>query len=131
MILAKTQKIMNTGIVKYSRIYKVGEEETQILIKADDEDGVIYKMCNNWKPKDVVSFKDIMDVRIDLLGFEMLSAPFLRKSVDMYAKNYNSELEHINLFIIKKNSKIMIAVYKETEFKEVLTLEKQFERLGL
>ena len=31
MIYEKTQKIMNTGIGKYSRIYEVQEEQTQIL----------------------------------------------------------------------------------------------------
>ena len=70
-----------------------------------------------------------MDVRVDILGFEMLASPFLRKSVDMYSKYYESD--DVNLFIFKKDSKLGIAVYEKNNFKEILTLEKQFERLGI
>jgi hypothetical protein len=131
MIFGKTQKIMKTGISKYSKEFKTTKENTQILVKANGDDGVSYTMCNNWKPKDEVSFKDIMDVRVDLLGFELMASPFLRKSVDMYAKYYDASNSIINLFIFEKSDKIGVAVYENTKFKETLTLEKQFERLGI
>lgn len=120
---------MNTGIGKYSRINEVTEEQTQILVKAEGDEKVNYTICKEWKPLEVVSFKQIMDVRVDILGFEMLASPFLRKSVDMYSKYYESD--DVNLFIFKKDSKLGIAVYEKNNFKEILTLEKQFERLGI
>ncbi len=49
----------------------------------------------------------------------------------MYSKYYDSNGDEINLFIFKKEQKLGVAVYKGKEFKEVVTLEKQFERLGL
>lgn len=131
MIFQKTQKIMNTGIAKYSRINEVTEEQTQILVKAEGEDKVNYTICSEWKPKQSVSFKEIMDVRVDLLGFEMLASPFLRKSVDMYSNYYKTNSNDMNLFIFKKDSKLGLAVYEKNNFKEILTLEKQFERLGI
>jgi hypothetical protein len=131
MIFGKTQKIMKTGISKYSKEFETTKENTQILVRANEGDGVNYTMCNNWKPKNEVSFKDIMDVRVDLLGFEMMASPFLRKSVDMYSKYYDTSNSQINLFIFEKSDKIGVAVYEGTKFKETLTLEKQFERLGI
>ena len=129
MIFEKTQKIMNTGIGKYSRINEVTEEQTQILVKAEESENVSYSICKEWKPLESVTFKQIMDVRVDILGFEMLASPFLRKSVDMYSKYYESD--DVNLFIFKKDGKLGIAVYEKNNFKEILTLEKQFERLGI
>lgn len=131
MILAKTQKIMKTGISKYSKELNISKEETQILVKSDEADGVNYTICYNWNPKTKVSFKDIMDVKVDLLGFERLASPFLRKSIDMYAKYYDGLVEEMNLFIFEKNNKVGVAVYSGKTFKEMLTLEKQFERLGI
>jgi len=131
MIFGKTQKIMKTGISKYSKQFETTKENTQILVKANENEGVSYTMCNSWKPQNEVSFKDIMDVRVDLLGFEMMASPFLRKSVDMYAKYYDASSSQINLFIFEKSEKIGVAVYEGTTFKETLTLEKQFERLGI
>ena len=131
MIFGKTQKIMKTGIAKYSKEFETTKDNTQILVKADEGDGVNYTMCNNWKPKNEVSFKDIMDVRVDLLGFEMMASPFLRKSVDMYANYYDTLPKEINLFIFEKNDKVGVSVYDKTVFKEAISLEKQFERLGI
>ena len=70
MIYAKTQKIMKTGISKYSKEFENTKEDTQILVTSDEGDGVDYTMCNKWNPAKKVSFKDIMNVRVDLLGFE-------------------------------------------------------------
>ena len=131
MIFQKTQKIMNTGIGKYSRINEVTEEQTQILVKAEGDENVNYSICKEWKPLDKVTFKQIMDVRVDILGFEMLASPFLRKSVEMYCKYYKTISDDMNLFIFKKDSKLGLAVYEKNNFKEILTLEKQFERLGI
>jgi len=49
----------------------------------------------------------------------------------MYAKKYETNSDNMNMFIFKKNEKLGVAVYKQNENKEVLTLKKQFERLGL
>lgn len=131
MIFGKTQKIMKTGISKYSKELGLSKENTQILVQSEGAEGVTYKMCGDWNPKMKVSFKDIMDVKVDLLGFEKLASPFLRKSVEMYSKYYEGSIDEMNLFLFEKNSKIGIAVYVGNKFKETLTLEKQFERLGL
>jgi hypothetical protein len=132
MILSKTQKIMKTGIAKYSKSLERKEEDIQIQVKADqNSEGVIYQICDKWNPKIEVSFKDIMDTKIDLLGFESMSAPFMRKSVDLYIKYYESISSDISLFIFKKDNRIGVAVYDKSNFKEMITLEKQFQRIGL
>lgn len=131
MILGKTQKIMKTGISKYSKELEITKDNTQILVTSNEADGVDYQICESWKPSFKVSFKDIMDVRVDLLGFEMMASPFLRKSVDMYADYYNTIPSEINLFIFEKEEKIGVAVYDKTIFKEAISLTKQFERLGI
>jgi hypothetical protein len=131
MIFAKTQSIMKTGIKKYSKLFDTTKDDTQILVQAQEKDGVHYMMCYKWNPKMKVSFKEIMDVKIDLLGLENLASPFLRKSIDMYADYYGALPEEMNLFIFEKNEKVGLAVYVKGVYKELLPLEKQFERLGL
>ena len=132
MILSKTQKIMKTGIAKYSKSLERKEEDIQIQVKADqNSEGVIYQICDKWNPKIEVSFKDIMDTKIDWLGFESMAAPFMRKSVDWYIKYYESISSDISLFTFKKDNRIGVAVYHKLDVKEMITLEKQFQRIGL
>ena len=49
----------------------------------------------------------------------------------MYADYYGALPEEMNLFIFEKNEKVGLAVYVKGVYKELLPLEKQFERLGL
>lgn len=122
---------MRTGINKYSKVFQTDANSTQILIKTNETEEVSYTMCNDWQPTLEVLFKDIMDVKVDLLGFEGLASPFLAKSVVMYAHKYESPISNINLFIFEKDKKMGIAVYKNIDFKEAIPLEKQFERLNI
>lgn len=132
MIFGKTQKIMKTGISKYSKEFETTKDNVQILVNTVEVDGALkFTMCDAWNPKKQVGFKDIMDVRVDMLGFEMMASPFLSKSVEMYAKYYDSDIKEVNMFIFEKNEKIGVAVYHNKNFKEAITLEKQFERLGI
>ena len=48
MILGKTQKIMKTGISKYSKELEITKESTQILVTSDEADGVDYTICGSW-----------------------------------------------------------------------------------
>ena len=43
MIFGKTQKIMKTGISKYSKQFNTAKENTQILVKANGDDGNLNK----------------------------------------------------------------------------------------
>ncbi len=122
---------MKTGISKYSKQFGLGKEEVQILVTSNQSEEVNYMICTKWNPKQKISFKNIMDVKVDILGFEALASPFLHKSVEMYAKYYDGAVSEVNLFLFEKNKKIGVAVYLGKTFKETLTLEKQFERLGL
>jgi hypothetical protein len=49
----------------------------------------------------------------------------------MYANYYETLPKEINMFIFEKNDKVGVAVYERTSFKEVISLEKQFGRLGI
>ena len=132
MVFGKTQKIMKTGISKYSKEFQTTKDNTQILITSQEVDGALtFTMCDKWNPKKRVGFKEIMDVRVDMLGFEMMASPFLRKSVEMYSKYYDVIIKEMNLFIFEKNDKIGLAIYDKKKFKEAISLEKQFERLGI
>lgn len=128
MISAKANSIMNKGIEKYSKKHNT---LVQIRMSANETNGVKYEICTDWNPVESVSFKDLMDTRIDLLGIESLSEPFMRKSLKMYSDYYEANIDTISMFLFKKNGELQIAIYKDTAFKELLTLEKQFKRLGV
>jgi len=127
MFYAKTQKIMRSGIEKYS--IEFNSESVQILLKPIEDD-IEFHICKDWQPNKSVSFLDIMNKKIDILGIEMIAKPYLYKSAIMYQKKYKDEGE-VDTMIFKDKKELKVAVFLNKKAKEILTLEKQFERLGL
>ena len=58
MIQQITSKIMLGGICKYANIYQDEEKNVQIRVSKNGEDSLNYQMCQNWQPKESVTFKD-------------------------------------------------------------------------
>ena len=61
MIQQITSKIMLGGICKYANIYQDEEKNVQIRVSKNGEDSLNYQMCQNWQPKESVTFKDILN----------------------------------------------------------------------
>jgi hypothetical protein len=131
MIFEKTRDIMLKGINKYSQEYGTQTNQVQIQIVALGEEGLKYSMCQDWQPKEEVTFLQIMDRKIDLLGFEMLSTPFMRKSLVKFSKDHDGALENMSAFLSKHKDSVAISVFKDTECVRSLMLEKHFQEMGM
>ena len=119
------------GICKYANIYQDEEKNVQIRVSKNGEDSLNYQMCQNWQPKESVTFKDILNKKIDILGYEQLSTPFLLKSLNLYQKEFEAEKEKLSIFLFNRNDKVGLAVFEDKKNLKLLTLSKHFEQLGL
>lgn len=131
MVQQITSKIMLGGICKYANIYQTQEKEVQIRVTKDQSNGLNYEICQEWQPKEQVTFKDILNKKIDILGYEQLATPFLIKSLDLYQKEFGTEEEKLSIFLFNRNDKVGIAVFEEKKNLKLITLSKHFEQLGL
>ena len=112
-------------------IYQDEEKNVQIRVSKNGEDSLNYQMCQNWQPKESVTFKDILNKKIDILGYEQLSTPFLLKSLNLYQKEFEAEKEKLSIFLFNRNDKVGLAVFEDKKNLKLLTLSKHFEQLGL
>ena len=119
------------GICKYANLYQAEEKEVQIRVTKDQNSGLNYEICQDWQPKEKVTFKDILNKKIDILGYEQLATPFLIKSIDLYKKEFSLEDEKTSIFLFNRNNKVGLAVFEEKKNLKLITLSKHFEQLGL
>ena len=113
MVQAIVKKIMSKGIRKYAKVYEVPENEIQIKVTNDADGYVFYTICMNFKEKERVTFLQIMDAKIDLLGYQQLANPFMKKSIEMYAKETDDEIENVCSFIMIVRENIGLAFYNK------------------
>lgn len=131
MVEQITSKIMLGGICKYANLYQAQEKEVQIRVTENQSEGLNYEICQDWQPKEKVTFKDILNKKIDILGYEQLATPFLIKSLDLYKKEYSLDKDKLSIFLFNRNDKVGIAVFEDKKNLKLITLSKHFEQIGL
>jgi len=131
MVHAIVKKIMVKGIKKYAKVYNVPENEVQIKVINDVDGYVFYTICIKFQEKERVTFLQIMDSRIDLLGYQQIANPFMKKSLEMYAKDTEDSIDNVCSFIMKVQENIGLAFYNGYKNGKSISLEKHLTELGL
>jgi hypothetical protein len=131
MVEAIVKKIMLKGIKKYAKVYGVPDNEVQIKVTNDADGYVFYTICMNFQEKERVTFLQIMDARIDLLGYQQIANPFMKKSIEMYAKDTEDDLINVCSFIMIVKDNIGLAFYNKFKCGKTISLGKHLEELGI
>tara|TARA_Y100001937_G_scaffold114117_2_gene163515 strand:+ start:8290 stop:8697 length:408 start_codon:yes stop_codon:yes gene_type:complete len=101
----QTKKVMLNAITNYAKEYSVEEVELQLMIKSSDNEGTpMYQVLVNNKVKKQVTFNEILNVKIDFLGREVIATPFIKGSLRKLQREHNCNFEDINILIYKRES---------------------------
>jgi hypothetical protein len=98
-----TSNIMLNAIKNFSKEFEVAETETQLMINASDEDcAPIYKVLVNNKVKKQVTFNQILNVKLDFLGREIIATPFIASSLRKLRREQGCGYEDLSILIYKQ-----------------------------
>lgn len=102
-IQKSTENIMLTAISNFSKEYGVNTTETQLMIKASDENcNPRYEvLVHNKKIKDV-TFNQILNVKLDFLGREFIASPFIASALRKLRNDVNCNYSDISVLIYKQ-----------------------------
>lgn len=136
MIEGIIKKIMTTGINKYAKKYNIESKHVQIKVTNNPEGDVFYEICVAFISQELVSFLNIMDKKIDFLGYENLSSPYMKKSLQECAKENDVELKDVCCYILQYRDKfekeqIGLAFYNNNQKLKTVSLAKHLETLGI
>jgi hypothetical protein len=131
MIEGIVKKIMNTGIEKYAKIFEIPANEVQIKVTDNPNGTVIYTICKHFKEVEQVSFLQIMDKKMDMFQYEALANPYLKKSLEIYAKDTNDDVINVCTFIMQVQNNIGLAFYNGYKNGKNVSLAKELSGLGL
>lgn len=101
----QTKKVMLNAISNFSKEFEVTELETQLMIRATDNDCTPkYQVLVNNKFKKDVTFNEILNVKLDFLGRELIVSPFIASSLRKLRNEHNCSVEDMSILIYKQNS---------------------------
>jgi ABC-type sulfate transport system substrate-binding protein len=102
----KTREIMGKAIGRYAKDWKCTESSVQILIKPSGEDELAFAICQDYQPKEPVTFKQILNVKIDLI-----STPFIVKALKKMCEEKGLPDGSVSAMIAKKGEAMKIIAY--------------------
>lgn len=102
----QTKNILRDAIVRYSKENEVSVKETQLIITTyTPECTPVYKVLKNYKPIKEVSFNEILDVKIDFLGREIIATPFITSAIRKLIKESDCKYNEVNVLIYPNDEK--------------------------
>ena len=97
-----TEEIMINAINRYSKEYNVESVKTQLMIKASDGDCTpkYQLLINNRYEKDL-TFNQILNVKLDFLGREIIATPFIASALRRLRREHPCDFNELNILIYK------------------------------
>ena len=129
MIESTVNKIIIGGIQNFSKLFNATNETTQIRVYFDKEKQVKYDACVNWQPKETVTFKQILNKKLDMLGYEALSTPIFKKSLLSFSEELNIEHNEISVFIFNQKNQIGLCVFRNSNHLHTTSLAQHLPTL--
>ncbi len=115
LIMDMTVSAFSKALLRFAPIVEgvKAPEQVQIIIgtKNNETSEPYFRVFNNWKPienekakEDFVpgefSFKQLNDIKLDLMGKEMLATPFLADCIRKFAEKENIDPDKVNMVIL-------------------------------
>tara|TARA_R110000751_G_scaffold111725_1_gene210154 strand:- start:382 stop:789 length:408 start_codon:yes stop_codon:yes gene_type:complete len=103
----QTKKIMSAAITRFAEEEKVEADKIQLLIYTDNPDcEPKYKVLLHNKPLKDISFNEILNVKLDFLGRELIATPFIISSLKKMIRQTNCSYEEANVLIYTMDKKV-------------------------
>jgi hypothetical protein len=127
MILEKVESVLRSGLDRFAKEANLQESEVQFLIEIDiqqEEPEVVYHLLHKFQKSRRVFFKEIMNVKIDIIGIGTLVSNFIARYIVTIAETDNKEIQDISVIILKNNNKLKVIEYHKDNIERHLDLKK-------
>ena len=97
-----TEEIMINAINRYAKEHNVNSTNVQLMIKASDEDCTPkYQLLFNNRYERDLTFNQILNVKLDFLGREIIATPFIASSLRRLRREHPCNYNEVNILIYK------------------------------
>ena len=126
--------IMKNAIQNFAKKYEVDNDKSSILISTKDEKNSTptYSLLINNIPKGEVSFNEILNVKIDFLGREVIAKPFIANSIRRLARENDCSVLDVNVLVYtqsKELNDVMLYFFIGRTPKKQITFEYLFAEI--
>jgi hypothetical protein len=126
--------IMRKAIQNFAKEHNVDNTKSAVLISTKDEANStpIYTLLINNIPKGEVSFNQILNVKIDFLGREIIASPFIANTIRRLARENECSVLDVNVLVYTQDEnadKVLLYFFIGRTPKKHITFEYLFAEM--
>jgi hypothetical protein len=130
MLETQTKNVMKNAIIRYAEENKVDKKRIQLLIYTDNPElDPKYKILKDNKEFKKVSFNELLNVKLDFLGREILATPFISNTIKRLMRESNCEYKEVNVLAYLLNENINLFFFVGTKANKPLSFNYLFNEL--
>jgi hypothetical protein len=100
------------AIGKHAKDAQLQNEDIQIRIKIDAEEGLSYALYNKWKcVKTKCTFKEVMCFKLDVFGKEGMLSPHIYEMLLKQISEHQSDAEKFSVFLFERHKTICCSLH--------------------
>lgn len=128
MLVGKLRKNFFNGIEKIAKENNVTSDKVQIKLIFGESplNPLKYIICVDWKQVRESNFKEVMDIKLDLIGQENIVVPQLVHKMAMNMQECGCEPEKFSAYLFPYNETIMVSLYCEAKNVKNTPIENLF-----
>jgi len=128
MIKQMTENVMVNGCINFAKQAGVEASNSQLMIFTKDEEAEpSYKSLILGKGSREVTFNEILNTKMDLLGREALSKPTIQQCLKNFAQELGVAPTSVKIVIYEQNKRAGLALYNGSQMVRPVSLDEIFK----
>ena len=130
-IISQFSEISKKAIKRYSSSYNTTPQNVQLSFslapEGKDDFQVVYRMYNNYKKIEDVTFLNILGTKLDIRGYSFIAPPFIKNTLVRFANELSVGYQNVfvMLFLDEENN-LMFSLYNLGQHIKNFQIEELF-----
>jgi hypothetical protein len=131
LIQGEFRKITSNCIKNYAKKKGVNKDSVQLILGLN-QNGNTYTLCENYVRKEEYDIMQVLDVKIDFLGYSRMAPPFIMKSLIRFGEKHEVDFDKIFVMCVptineKGKDDIKLFLYKGVKYLETIEFGDLFD----
>jgi len=127
-ILEKFTDITLKCLERNSKSFGVEQKDVQLVFKFNNSEDVEYLIMNNYKPQKVLTFLEVLGVKLDFKGYSLFVPKFINGALNRFCIEHKIDKNKVSvLLVLNKKNKLIIWLYNANQPIKQVELESLFD----
>ena len=127
-ILEKFTEITSKCLEKKAKEFETKKINMQLVFKLNTDNEVEYLIYKDYQPKKVVTFLEVLGVKLDFKGYSLFVPNFIKGALNRFCEEETIDKDKVRVVLnFNNNDELLIFLYNNNQFVKQVELESLFD----